>query len=375
MKIWNISQDNKCNPIHHTLVGAFRDLLDEYADESPNGIRIPNPKNIPVQKARIFDSRFGLVCEFSDRDFINKSSYRGAQKLYKCNSTTPRYSKKYCGKSIGMIHMIGFKIYDYDITYNVLCLNNIKNVGLKFINEVLVPKMKSEFPKFPDYMFEKEYDLEKHIEKRGWLRIANMTPQEKIVLANKYNVEAFPDSFYENDRGSFQKRVIQSEYDSRLEGELVNISDIRDYEGNENESSFEIMEKTIMERERNFQEVRDGFDYGDFQEFSDIYTRTETRFEDYELYPIRTNCLPKAIRKRGKSPYDTKLGVREYRYFNHYQKSKPLNAWKWLKTVDKIPSNASPKYHWEMDEKEIVTDEYDLPDSFWEDIEMAYQHR
>lgn len=353
----------KYQPIFSKMSEAFTSILDEYADEV-NGVKIPKLDNIPINISRIFDDNFSLIIEFSENDFINKSSYRGAQKLFRANRSTPQYLKRYWGKSVGMTHSIGFKITDYDQSYNVLAINNIKGVGNKFVDQVLVPKMKVEFPAFPEHMFEESYSIEQHIEDRGWLKISNMTPQEKIVLANKYNVEPFPNSLYENDRGAFNKRVIESEYDTRLESELAPISDIRDYEANETDSAFEIMDKTIMEREMSFQDgVRDGFDYGDFQEFSDIYTRTETRFEDYELYPVRTNCLPKAVRKRGKSPYDTKLGVREWRYFNVYQKPEPYRAW-----VQK----SSPKYNWEREEIDV---EYNLPDNFWEEIEMAYQQR
>jgi hypothetical protein len=386
MKIWNINQDNKCNPIHHTLVGAFRDLLDEYADEGANGVKIPNPKNIPVQKARIFDDKFGLVIEFSERDFINKSSYRGAQKLYKANSQKPKYSKKYCGKNVGMVHMIGFKITDYDFSYNVLVINNNRDVGMKFIDEVLVPKMRTEFPAFPDRMYEDDYSLEEYIDNRGWLRIGNLSPQEKIVLANVHQVEPFPESLYENDYGDFNKRVyalelknacnleINDQYELDIWEEIKDIKDKDEAHTEYEKLEQEYKEQNDLAREDFYQSVADGWDYGSW-EMSDLYTRVDSQVIDYELYPIRTNCTPKAIRKRGKSPYDTKLGVREHRYFNYYQRAKPLDSWKKLETVDKIPSKASPKYHWEMNEEEIMTDEYDLPSSFWEDIEMAYQMR
>ena len=199
-----------------------------------------------------------------------------------------------------------------------------------------------------------------------------MTPQEKIVLANKHNEEPFPNSLYENDRGIFQRRTVEDELGIRIESELSGISDVRDYEGSEDEDAFDIMDKTIMEREMSFQEgVREGYDYGDFQEFSDIYTRTTTVYEDHELYPVRVNCLPKAVRKRGKSPYDTKLGVREWRYFNVYKRAIPLDSWKNRPNVE-IKKKTRPKYNYERDELEV---EYNLPEDFWEDIEMAYRSR
>lgn len=309
----------------------------------------------------------GTLIGFNSNDFINPNCYKGAIKLYKCNSSRPKFHKKYLGKEIGMAHMLGFKIVDYDHSTNYLLVSK-----LDFLH-ILEGKMIEEFPEYPSHLYlydiEKEYDVETGFEyDREWSHISGLNPQEKIVLANLHNEEPFPNSYYENDRGYFSKRTQQDEFDIRLESISSDI-DIRDYQGDESENAFDKVDKIIAEREQSLiDSIKEGFDYGDFQDFSDIYTRTSTSLEDYELYPVRINCLPKSIKKRGKSPYDTKLGVREWRWFNHYQKATPLKDWKGIR-------HDSPKYDWELSEEEKLAEEYDLPDNFWEEIEMAYQSR
>lgn len=317
----------------------------------------------------------GVVISFGETDFINKSTYKGFIKRYRCNSTVPKFHKMYCGKEVGMVHMVGFKIVDFDKTRHHILVSK-----MDFIKNVFIESMYSEFYSNPDkmeemYLYENEDTKDSFVYNRHWEVILGLSPQEKIVLANLHGEEPFPHSYYENDRGMFSKRTQSDEYNIRLEGELASISDIRDYEANDTDDAFDIMDKTIMEREKSFQEgVRDGFDYGDFEDFSDIYTRTRTHIEDFELYPIRVNCTPKSIKKRGKSPYDRKLGLIEWRYFNNYQK--PIDSWKdFLNENPDWKSPTSPKYNWEMNEDEKLADEYNLPDNFWEEIEMAYQQR
>lgn len=309
----------------------------------------------------------GILIGFSQNDFINVGAYRGFTKLFKCNSTTPKYFKKYLGKGLGMAHIIGFKIPDYDQSVNYLFTSNIN------VLHMIKGKMIEEFPPYPDslyeYDIEKEYGVDLEFEyDRCWEHIKGLTPQEKIVLANVHEEEPFPNSYYENDRGRFAKKTQQDEFSIRLDS-MTSDLDIRDYEGDDTQNAFDKVDKIISEREQSLiDSIKEGFDYGDFQDFSDIYTRTSTSIEDYELYPVRVNCLPKSVRKKGKSPYDTKLGLRQWRWFNHYQKATPLETWRGI-------PHGSPKYDWELSEEEKLADEYDLPDNFWEEIEMAYQSR
>ena len=334
------------SPIHSTMSSFVSECVSEQKF-TPN-----------IKRACMVNSFVGII---SEPDFINKSCYKGFTKLFKCNSEKPKYTKRYMGKSWGLANIIGFKLTDYDQSRNVLIFDNVNFMFL------IKGKMIEEFPEYPSHLYLYDEFPDEYEYNRDWENIKGLTPQEKIVLANIHNEEAFPHSYYENDRGLFQKRVLQDEFNTRLESELAEISDIRDYEAKEDEDIFEIMDKTILEREASFiNGVKEGFDYGDFQDFSDIYTRTSTAYEDYELYPVRVNCTPKSVRKKGKSPYDTKLGVRSFRYFDYYQKPKPLVGW---------ISKKSPKYNCEMNEEEKLDVEYNLPEDFWEEIEMAYQQR
>ena len=274
----------------------------------------------------------GIVIGFDSNDFINPSCYKGFIKLYKCNRDEPQFLKRYCGKNIGKVSILGFKIVDYDSSKNYLLVSK-----MEFLT-IIKNKMMEEFPEYPSHLYLGDDDVPvTYIYNREWEHIKGLTPQEKIVLANKHDEEPFLDSYYENDIGMFSKRTQTDEYNIRLESN----TDIKDY--------------------------------GDYQEFSDIYTRTKTSYEDYELYPIRVNCLPKAINKKGKSPYDTKLGVLEYRWFNKYQK--PIDTWAQFLKENPNWKIKSPKYNWEMNEEEKLANEYDLPENFWEEIEMAYQQR
>lgn len=308
----------------------------------------------------------GIIIGFNENDFINPNSYKGATSLYKCKSTRPKFHKMYFGKQIGIIHLLGFKIVDYDHSMNYLLPSK-----MEFLH-ILKGKMIEEFPEYPLELYD-----ENHVYNRDWENIKGISPQEKIVLANIHNEEPFPNSFYENDWGSFSNRTQTDEYNTRLESEIsvdIRDYDIRDYENDGFNDIFEVVDNIIREREITFNEARDGFDYGDYQEFSDIYTRTKTSIEDFELYPVRVNGLPKALKKRGKSPYDTKLGVLEYRWFDYYQK--PIDTWaEFLKENPDWKFPTSPKYDWEMSDEERELNDYDLPDNFWEEIEMAYQQR
>lgn len=354
-----------CNTINpHGAVGST--IRDWYLGH----LRDTHNKPLPAIKRLLTK---GILLGFSRNDFINVSSYRGLIKWTGCNSTNPKYKKLRLNKELGWCTMLGFKIPDYDQSLNYLLVSD-----WKFLH-VLKDKMTDEFVsidyvgypselylydlqlQYPDLDIPFEYD-------RCWEYIRGLTPQEKIVLANKHDEDPFPNSYYENDRGYFSKKTQQDEFDIRLESITSDI-DIRDYQGDESENAFDKVDKIISEREQSLiDSIKEGFDYGDFQDFSDIYTRTSTSLGDYELYPVRVNCLPKSVRKKGKSPYDTKLGVREWRWFNHYQKAIPLKSW------NGVP-HGSPKYDWELSEEEKLANEYDLPDNFWEEIEMAYQSR
>lgn len=313
----------------------------------------------------------GIIVGFNANDFINNGAYKGFCKMYKCNSTKAKYHKKYI-KGVGMVSMLGFKIVDYDHTINYLVFSN-----LGFL-QVLEEKIIEEFPEYPPELY--LYDLQLQYPEldipftydRCWEHIKGLTPQEKIVLANKHDEEPFPNSFYENDRGVFSRRTQQNEFNERLEASIQDI-EVTD---NENEDVFEAFDKEVAKREQSLiDNIKEGFDYGDFQDFSDIYTRTESQIEDYELYPIRVNCMPKSIKKRGKSPYDTKLGVREYIWHNMWQKPEPLKDKQWVCNPTSVPTVSRVKYDWEMTEEEQLSMEYDLPEDFWEEIEMAYRNR
>lgn len=314
----------------------------------------------------------GILIGFNENDFINPSCYKGAVSLYKCKGNSPKLTKKYFyekigSKKIGLVYMLGFKMTDYDGSMNYLLVDKIE-----FLH-ILQSKMIEEFPAYPTKLYDPN-----HVYDRDWEHIKGISPSEKIYLANIHNEEAFPLSFYENDRGTFANRTQSDEYAIRLEGEInvdVRDYDIRDYENDGFSNTFEVAENIMLAREESFNEARDGFDYGDYQEFSDIYTRTQTSYEDYELYPVRVNCLPKAIKKKGKSPYDTTLGVRSYIWHNMWAKPEKLEDKKWVCNPMSAPSPDPVKYDWQMSEDEKLADEYNLPENFWEEIEMAYQQR
>lgn len=325
---------------------VFTTIQNWYLDGIRNGVK-PTP-----QVSRLLTS--GILIGFNSNDFINPNSYKGAIKLFKCNSTSPKFHKKYFGKGIGTVHLLGFKTVDYDGSMNYLLASK-----MEFLH-ILRGKMIEEFPKYPTKLYDENHEYD-----RDWEYIGGLTPQEKIVLANLHGEEPFPNSFYENDRGMFSRRTQSDEFSMRLNSEISDI-DVRDFEKDEFEDAFEKMDRVVREREFSLNEARDGFDYGDYQEFSDVYTRTSSRIEDYELYPIRVNCTPKSIKKKGRSPYDTKLGVRSYIWHNMWAKPEKLQTWKVRK---------SPKYDSQMSQEEKLTDEYDLPENFWEEIEMAYRNR
>lgn len=315
-----------------------------------------------------------ILIGFNKSDFVNENTYKGAIKLYKCNSVDPKFYKIHGGKGIGYIHILGFKVPDYDCTTHYLLASKMEFLYL------LKGKMIEEFPEYPAELYLYDLQLEhpewgiKFKYDRCWEHIKDLTPQEKIVLANLHGEEPFPNSFYENDNGIFSKRTQSDEIGFRVRTDVSH--DVRDYEASEDEDAFDKMDKAIAESEASYiSGVRENFDYGDFQEFSDIYTRTQTSVEDYELYPIRVNCLPKAVKKKGKSPYDTKLGVRQYIWHNMWAKPEPLENKKWVCNPVSAPTPTKIKYEWELSEKEKLEDEYDLPDNFWEEIEMAYQSR
>lgn len=337
------------SPVFTTIQGWVNDYIRDNRKLSPNVSRL---------------LANGILIGFNSNDFINPSCYKGFVKLYKCNSSKPKLQKKYLGKGIGKASLLGFKIVDYDHS-----MNYILSSKMEFLS-IIKSKMSEEFPEYPSHLYLDDDDVPvTYLYNRDWEHIKGLNPQEKIVLANKHDEEPFLNSYYENDRGTFSNRTQSDEYNIRLESE-VNVDirdyDIRDYENDGFNDTFEVVDNIIREREITFGEARDGFDYGDYQEFSDIYTRTETRVEDYELYPVRINCLPKAIKKKGKSPYNTKLGVRSYIWHNMWIDPEPLVDW---------VSKKSPKYQYEMTDEEIELDEYNLPDNFWEEIEMAYQNR
>lgn len=365
MFVKEITSNAKLNSVHSGIYvtknnPVWTTIQDWFLENIQNGVK-PTPA-----VSRLLSC--GILLGFNQNDFINASCYKGTTKLYKCNSTKPKYFKKYLGKDIGMVYMLGFKHTDYDNSTNYLLVSNIK-----FLH-ILKGKMIEEFPEYPFELYSDNYEYN-----RAWENIRGLTPQEKIVLANAHNEEPFPNSYYENDRGYFSQRTQSDEKDIRFELEISDVDirdyDIRDYEGTQFESTFDIIDKIIAEREISFNEVNEGYDYGDSQEFSDIYTRTPTAYEDYELYPIRVNCMPKAVRKRGRSPYDTKLGVRSYIWHNMYAKPEPLEDKDWVCNPVSAPSSNRVKYDWEMSKEEKLADEYNLPDNFWEEIEMAYQQR
>ena len=345
----------KESPVYTTISKWLSDYILKKGKIAPNVKRTLN----------------GVVIGFNRNDFVNDGAYNGFCKLHKCNSHKPKYHKRYF-KGVGMVSMLTFKIIDYDHSMNYIVLDNLG--FLKIIQE----KMIEEFPEYPAelylYDIQQEYpELDIPFEyNRCWENIKGLTPQEKIVLANFRGEEPFPNSYYENDRGAFSRRTQEDEFNERLEASIQDI-EVTD---NENEDVFEAFDKEVAKREQTLTDnIKEGLDYGDFQEFSDIYTRTQSQLVDYELYPIRVNCTPKSIKKRGKSPYDTKLGVRQYIYHNMWAKAEPLNDKKWSCNPISAPVPHSPKYDWEISEEEKISVEYDLPEDFWEQIDMAYQSR
>ena len=89
----------------------------------------------------------GVVFGFDQNDFINPSCYRGFVKLYKCNRNEPQFLKKYCGKSVGKVSMLGFKITDYDGSKNYLLVSK-----MEFLT-IIKNKMMEEFPEYPSHLY------------------------------------------------------------------------------------------------------------------------------------------------------------------------------------------------------------------------------
>lgn len=374
MNVFPVKNLRKNSPVWTVCQGLMREWIEEYGIR--NGVI-----QIPKSKLNLL-TKSGLVVEFNGNDFLNPSSFRGFTKYYKCNTDTPKYWKRYFGRKIGVCHAVGFKLTDYDSSKNILILSNPAFLGImqdKRREEFVNIDKDGNIQSYPAHLYLGDDDVPYDYQyDREWEYIRGLNPQEKIVLANAHNEEPFPNSLYENDKGMFSKRVRELQLTQYLNYEIndyFNIVDkINEIESdnedmtlndiqNELDKEFkEYQEQNDLIREDFFSNVNEGFDYGSW-EMSDLYTRTPTQIEDFELYPVRVNCQPKSIRKKGKSPYDTKLGVREWRYVNHFQKPKKLQNW---------ITKKSPKYNWEREELDV---EYDLPENFWEEIEMAYQDR
>lgn len=307
----------------------------------------------------------GILIAVSQNDFINKSSYKGFCTLYKCNSQKPKYHKKYCGKDVGMVSILGFKITDYDTSINYLLVSK-----MEFLHSV-VEKQISEFPMYPEEFYLGDDDVNSDFEyDRCWEKIGGLTPQEKIILAMVHNEEPFPNSFYENDSGRFNARTVEREHimnEQTIINEIQRENDIDEIELNN------LIDENI---EDYYSSVKEGFDYGSW-EFSDLYTTTKTQIEDYELYPIRVNCLPKSGRKKGKSPYDTKLGIREYRWFNNYQKKGNIDDWKDIPEVKELwrQKEIAREARKRENESKRMADQDEISDEIWAEIEKAYQMR